>query len=284
MTSVVKYLLLIVSLPALLSCSSSEKRGKIVFQSNRDGNFEIYSMLDDGSDARRLTHSPSYDITPSWSPDGSRILFASDRNGNWEIFTMNASGEDVQRIIGPPGSHSSPVWVENGNKILFISTREFVNGQIYLMDKEGGGIRRMTSDSTVKDAAVMSPDGKSILYSVSGRSGNALWSMTLDDHSLSQLTPDEYSATNARFSPDGSLIVLEAIHEGRAGIYTLPCAGGALTLRSRVEDDSRTPCWCGAAHRFLYSRNGGLVLATTDSGSVTQLSTMGDRHPDWTAR
>ncbi|MBM2840385.1 MAG: domain protein beta Propeller, partial [Bacteroidetes bacterium] len=60
-------------------CTREEPKGKVVFQSNRDSNFEIYSMNDDGMNLQRLTNSPSYEVSPSWSPGGSQILFASDR-------------------------------------------------------------------------------------------------------------------------------------------------------------------------------------------------------------
>ena len=39
--------------------------GQIAFSSNRDGNFEIYSMTDDGSDETRLTNNDPNDFEPS---------------------------------------------------------------------------------------------------------------------------------------------------------------------------------------------------------------------------
>jgi hypothetical protein len=45
--------------------------GQIVFQTNRDGNFEIYKMNADGTGQTRLTNNSADDSEPSWSPDGS---------------------------------------------------------------------------------------------------------------------------------------------------------------------------------------------------------------------
>jgi len=56
----------------------------LVFSSDRDGNFEIYSANADGSDVRRLTTSAGDDGEPSWSTTG-RIAFSSVRDGNLEI-------------------------------------------------------------------------------------------------------------------------------------------------------------------------------------------------------
>jgi Tol biopolymer transport system component len=63
--------------------------GRIVFQSNRDGHPEIYSMSADGSGEFRLTNDDAGNRTPSYSPDGRKIVFWSNRDGNAEIYTMS---------------------------------------------------------------------------------------------------------------------------------------------------------------------------------------------------
>src|SRR5687767_15578175 len=73
----------------------------IAFESDRDGNSEIYVMTAQGTNVRRLTQDPAQDHSPAWSPDGTRIAFMSDRNSrtSTDIYTMNAKdGSDVQRI------------------------------------------------------------------------------------------------------------------------------------------------------------------------------------------
>ena len=54
---------------------------RIAFTSSRDGNQEIYYMNRDGSGLRRVTNSPTIDVTPTWSPTGQQIAFVSDRTG-----------------------------------------------------------------------------------------------------------------------------------------------------------------------------------------------------------
>jgi TolB protein len=41
---------------------------KIAFQSDRDGNGEIYIMNAGGSEQKNLTNNPADDYQPSWSP------------------------------------------------------------------------------------------------------------------------------------------------------------------------------------------------------------------------
>jgi Tol biopolymer transport system component len=51
-----------------------------------------------------LTHAAgsSHDVSPAWSPDGSRIVFVSDRlnvDGGVDIFTIKPDGSDMKRIL-----------------------------------------------------------------------------------------------------------------------------------------------------------------------------------------
>ena len=63
---------------------------KLVFNTDRDGNFETYVMSVDGELAQ-LTADPADDLSPDWSPDGSKITFSSNRGGMQHIYVMNAS-------------------------------------------------------------------------------------------------------------------------------------------------------------------------------------------------
>ena len=55
--------------------------GKIVFDSLRDGNWDIYVMDADGSNQTNISNNSSTDTGPSWSPNGSKIAFISNRDG-----------------------------------------------------------------------------------------------------------------------------------------------------------------------------------------------------------
>ena len=83
---------------------------KIVFDSPRDGNREIYVMDSDGSQQQRLTFTPGkgkYSWLPALSPDRKKIAFASNRDGNTEIYLMDADGSHVQRLTNTAGKGKS---------------------------------------------------------------------------------------------------------------------------------------------------------------------------------
>ncbi|MCI0556023.1 MAG: hypothetical protein L0287_34200, partial [Anaerolineae bacterium] len=93
----VLFLILITAAPAAHAAFPGTN-GKITFQSDRDGNLEIYVMNADGSGQIRLTNNLSVDMQPAWSSDGRKITFLSDRDGNLEIYVMNADGSGQIRL------------------------------------------------------------------------------------------------------------------------------------------------------------------------------------------
>jgi Tol biopolymer transport system component len=86
----------------------SPNGSKIVFQSSRDGQPEIYVMNTDGKEQTRLTNNPAWDTAPAWSPDGTKILFTSLRDDVMKpsLYVMNADGSGQTRVT----TGSDGVW------------------------------------------------------------------------------------------------------------------------------------------------------------------------------
>jgi Tol biopolymer transport system component len=96
----------------------------IVFSSNREGDFEIYTIKPDGTGLRRLTHSPGNDSHPAWSPDGQWIIFTSSLMGfkdegplydgipqpAGELFVMRADGSDIRQLTDNQWEDGTPAW------------------------------------------------------------------------------------------------------------------------------------------------------------------------------
>ena len=145
--------------------------GKIVFESGRDGNLEIYSMNSDGMEQTRLTHHEARDFQAAWSPNGGQIVFGSDRDdrdGDLEIYVMDADGSNQRNLTHHPALDSSPDWSPDGKRIAFEAMLVGLgNGrQIYMMNADGTN-RWQVSEPIPQAGMFMmgwSPDGKKILY------------------------------------------------------------------------------------------------------------------------
>ncbi|HTS31037.1 MAG TPA: hypothetical protein VMH81_34435 [Bryobacteraceae bacterium] len=96
----------------------------ILFTSDRDGRFEIYTVRTDGTGLKRLTNVPGSNAHASWSPDGSWIVFSSGRKGfkdemalydgtpqpYGEIFAMRADGSDARQLTDNKWEDASAGW------------------------------------------------------------------------------------------------------------------------------------------------------------------------------
>ena len=142
--------------------------------SERD--YEIATAASDGSDRQRLTEDLDSNLSPKWSPDGSRIAFAklNGVNGSFAgVYTMAANGSD-KRLVFPariprklPGKEggpseadlylqAGPVWSGDGKKIAFARSEgnykrlndgtivdHFVEEVVYVMNSDGSGIVKL---------------------------------------------------------------------------------------------------------------------------------------------
>lgn len=208
----------------------------IAFESDRDGNVEIYVMNRNRTDVRRLTHDAAEDRSPAWSPDGSRIAFTSDRGGRVspDLYTMKADGSDVQRLT-TDFSNWAPQYSPDGRQIAFQMNRD-----VQILDLATHAVRRLTFDPNNGMGPTWSPDGKRIAF-VTTRNGPAeVFTMNVDgsDQKVAVSMADG-NAIDPRWSPDGSRIAFVLVPGAGVdpahvqAIYSFDISSGVVTRLSR---------------------------------------------------
>ena len=216
----------------------------IAFQSDRDGDDEIYVMNADGTAETRITHNPARDISPAWSPDGTKIAFTSQRDGNDEIYVMNADGTGQTRLTNNAAGDYDPAWSPDGTKIAFQSYRDS-NGEIYVMNANG----TVQANATLNDAAddshpAWSTDGTKIAFTSHRDVYRAIYVMTATGTGQTRLTNNPAGESHPTWSPDGTKIAFASYRDGNTDIYVMNADGTGNTTRLTTNDDVDTePAW-----------------------------------------
>ena len=179
-----------------------ETLSQIAFESDQNGDAEIYVMNADGSGLTNLTNSPGYDGYPRWSPDGRRIAFVSNRHGGADIFVMNADGSGLTNLTNTPSSPEYyPAWSPDGRQIAF------VRKGLYVMNADGSGRSRLAYEHRNVGPPVWSPDGYSIWFH--SNHGGGIWkfyevNVIPDGHvSIINAGRGDSDHYDLSFSPDG---------------------------------------------------------------------------------
>lgn len=166
---------------------------RIVFGSQREGDFDIYVMNADGSNVRRLTDRVGYDGGPWFSPDGTKIVWRAwhpetdEEKAQWrdcmehdyivavplDLWVMNADGSNKKRLTNNGATNWAPSWHPDGRRIVFSSNmddwRDDIkkfghNFELYLINADGTGLMRLTYNNVFDSFPMFSSDGRKLVF------------------------------------------------------------------------------------------------------------------------
>jgi Tol biopolymer transport system component/tRNA A-37 threonylcarbamoyl transferase component Bud32 len=271
-------------LPSLaVPASPNPASFSMVFDSYRDGNWEVYIIGEDGLGLVNLTKNPANDGDPAWALDGKRIAFDSDRDGNWEIYVVNTDGSGLTRLTNHRADDDSPAWSPDGSHVAFKSNRDG-NWEIYVVNLLDSGVTNLTNHPSDDQVPAWSPDGQRIAF-VSDRTGDwDIWVMNADGSGPTNLTRHPDRDSFPAWSPDGRRIAFHSYRDGNAEIYVMNADGSALARLTDHQADDWGPSWSpdGLRLAFTSDRDGDneIYIMDIDGGSVVQV-THNDARDTW---
>jgi TolB protein len=252
--------------------------GKVVFESTRDGNSEIYIMNSDGTNIKRLTHNNVADTHPVLSPNGQKIAFISlDTFSQSQLWTMNTDGSNLRQITGLetdsegnrlPWGCGYPSWSFDGTKIVVVAGDFGGLIKLYLYSPDGSWKQNLGTPAYFDGCRFpeFSPDGKSVLYNADGA-----WAKTpvrvisLEGQPERELIADGFQPT---YSPNGSMLAYN--HAGTIWVAN-PDGTNPRNLGARVDEQSNID-FNNRSDRIVFSRDGDLWDIKPDGTEQCQLT------------
>ena len=143
-----------------------------------DGNQEIYIVNSDGTLSRRVTNSKSIDISPTFSPDGSKMAFVSSRNGLPQIFIQDLASGQVKRLTFSGRYNTQPSWSPVGDKIVYTTWEKGGEINIFTINTDGSGLMQLTQKCGENKSPSWSPNGEMIVFTSNRQGKEKLYVMS----------------------------------------------------------------------------------------------------------
>jgi len=258
--------------------------GRLAYGVRVAGNVDIYSILPDGTDPRRLTEDIAFDACAAYNARGDRIAFCSDRAEPgvvFEIWTMQADGTDQRRLTTLGGRATFPDFSPDGRRVAFQwRALDATRFDIWTVRADGSKPRQLTDTPDVHDQwPAWSPSGRKIVFVRFDAAGTAsqLWLMDRHGRHQRQLTFDAtFKDQVPDWRPDGKQIAYLADND----IWVVnPDGTGQINVTNTPNVREYGTAWSPDGRRIAYlniddgkvytmaADGTGVRPATTDLGA-----------------
>jgi Tol biopolymer transport system component len=167
-----------------------------------------------------------------WSGDGKWITFQSTRDGRTcdQQYVMRADGSDMKRISDGRGKTTCGWFLPGSDRLFFSSSTAHDDAcpvrpdpskgyvwpldryDLYTVNRDGTGQTRLTNYDVYTAEAVLSPDGKTIVFTSLKDGDLEIYTMNVDGSNVKRLTSTAGYDGGPWWSPDGTKIVYRAHH------------------------------------------------------------------------
>ncbi len=268
----------------------------IVFQSNRDGNWEIYRALPDGAQPFRLTDDSAVDEAPCFSPDGQRIAFVRTQSKTArEIFLLDVPAlENPVCISRHAADDWNPAFSPKGDYLAFVSDRDDKQAglgetsassvespgraidaherqsDIFLFSLADSSVSRFSQGFGSKSAPCFTPDGAALIYANNVNGVFDIFEQRFGDTTPVNLVSKNGSKGWPQVSPDGKRIVYFEKRDNNLDLFWFD------RDRNLVQRLTADP----AVEAFpAFSPDGAEIFFTSNRGGGYQIYAMNLRAP-----
>ena len=171
----------------------------------------------------RFTFVPEFDLTPSWSPDGTQIAFASNRRGGFDVFRKTVSAlEEAELLVDNSGVDMPRGWSPEGSSLLFMSLDTNTEDDLWVLP-------------------IRAADGGT-------------------EPAPEPYLRTKFNERDGRFSPDGSWVAYTSDESGRFEVYVAPFPGATGKVQVST-GGGEYPIWRADGKEIFYRTQDGSIMA-----------------------
>ena len=244
----------------------------------------VLTLLEGGAASQTASPALSVRMNPAAQTVPSKIAFIREppkAGYAGVLWVMNPDGSG-QRSLAPacPGMRWSP----DGQKITFaaiVVQPDRLTSDVYVMNADGSGQERLTSDPSWESGLAWSPDGRKIAFA-SGLGNSEIHVMNADRSEQRRLTNDAWGGELA-WSPRGDKIAFVRRRDGNQEIYVMNPDGSGQRRLTRNTVGDRNPVWSPDGRRIAFESNWQVYLMNADGSGQRRLTRNGARNfaPAW---
>ena len=179
---------------------------QIAFNSDRNGEMNLYvhSLADHSN--RQVTKGPGGDFQPQWSPDGKRLVFFSSRAGNADIWMVDVATAALTQLTSDRALDINPFFSPDGSYIAFQSDRSG-RLEVWVMKSDGAEQRQLSKIGVTGHFLRWSREGANVVFRCPCGGKPQTYQVPLTAADPVPLNSEIVGGSHMSFSPDYSLIM-----------------------------------------------------------------------------
>lgn len=190
------------------------------------------------------------------------------------LAVMDYDGHDVQYLTSGRWMALSPQWNPHRQQVAFVSY-ENNHPRVMLLDLQSGARTIVGDFGAMTFGPRFSPDGRSLLFSVTGEFGAAIVRYDLDTRRLTRLTDADSINVTPCYNPDGTKIVFNSDRDGPGNqqLFVMKADGSNVQRISYGSGRYAEPDWSPDGRLIAFTR-----LTATEFGiGVMRPDGLGER-------
>jgi Tol biopolymer transport system component len=234
--------------------------------------------LDKSGKTQSLIATPSFYMSPRFSPDGQRVAVVQVAGSDRRIFVYDWRRDTMSRLPFNTELQGYPIWSPDGKHIVFRFSSANESGLIWIRADGAGEAKRVLETKNSVFPYSFFPDGQRLAYNeFDPDSGYDLWTLSLDvsdpDHPKPG-KPEPFLRTPANerhpaVSPDGRWVAYESDESGSNEGYVRPFSmlPGGSGGKSQISSlGGQMPIWSRNGQELFFENLENRIMVTDYEG------------------